>query len=1081
MRGRRPICSRRVTPIALAVALAHGLVSAQVAHDTTSADVLGDPNPFATGGQGDIGIRPFTSFMERLSSPASKIVVKVAGDNLAADGVTGTDVSVQLLDSKGARLTQDADVTIEVDGGARILLPGRTTSESGTDRGDIDRIQPGVQTTVKGGMFQFKLIAPFKPDTVNLRVSVKGTAEKVIVRYVPELRDMIAVGLLEAGIRSDKFDPSKIMPASESDGFDQQLRGFTRDFNGGKGLVAARAAVYLKGKVKGDYLLTLAYDSAKYTPNILFQDIDPNSFYPIYGDSSVVGVDAQSSGKLYVRIDSKLSYLLYGDYTTQDSNPARVLSQYSRSLTGAKAHYEEGNVIADAFVSQQTFRRVIDEFPGRGVSGPYSVSNPRGISGSEKIEIVVRDRYQPQVVLKLTSLTRYSDYEFEPFGGQVLFKAAVPTIDDQGNPVSIRITYEVDQGGDSYTVFGGDVNLRLSNSLTVGVAGAKDNNPIVPYEVTGANLQYTFSPNTVLQAELAHTSNTIDPTATGLATNTALAGMVGEFSGNAGRIEIRHSDDTLRLRGYVVKTDPGFYNPTAGISGGVTEYGASGAYKVNNKLTVNAEYIESENTIANTRRQAAQAGLDLIMTDRLIVGGGVRWAKQDALTLVSASLVPCGTTPSLTTAGGTTAGYGLGTQGNQQIDPATGQQVQCAVAAATGTVAQTDLDQTAFYAKASYRATDTVMLLGEIQKEVGGNNNLLYSVGADWRVADKTRVYGRYAHAQTWGGAYGLGVGEASGIFSVGIDTQYMQDGQIFSEYRLRDASSGREVQAALGLRNGWLLAEGLRLTTNVERVNGVTGDTTAAGAGLEYTASDLWKASGRLEWRQDPNTVNWLMTLAAARKLDNNWSLLARDYALVTQGRNALGIDTNQNRFQIGFAYRPVDTNNFDALGLYERKAYRNLSAGNDATLNIVSLRANYHPSRPWWVSARYGYKSVDELLIGNLRDRYSAQLVGARVTYDITNQWTLGALFSGLQGRDGAYSYAYGIEVGYVVADNLLATLGYNWRGFKEADLTSSGDYTNQGWIFGMRYKFDETVFRGSDPSVNKTINPTPMAAKP
>lgn len=1079
MKTRRTICSRRITPIALAVALAHGSVSAQVAHDTTSADVLGNPNPFATGGQEGIGIRPFTSFMDRLSSPASKIVVKVAGDNLAADGVTGTDVAVQLFDAKGVPLTVDADVTIEVDGGARILLPGRTTSESGADRGDVDRIQPGVQATVKGGLLRFKLIAPFKPETVNLRVSVKGVVEKVVIRYVPELRDMIAVGLLEAGIRSDKFDPSKIMPASENDGFDQQLRGFTRDFNGGKSQAAARAAVYLKGKVKGDYLLTLAYDSAKYTQNILFQDIDPNSFYPIYGDSSVVGVDAQSSGKLYVRIDNKLSYLLYGDYTTQDSNPARVLSQYSRSLTGGKLHYEEGNVMADAFVSQQTYRRVIDEIPARGVSGPYSVSNPRGISGSEKIEIIVRDRYQPQVVLKLTSLTRYSDYEFEPFGGQVLFKAAIPSIDDQGNPVSIRITYEVDQGGDSYTVFGGDVNLRLTNSLTVGLAGAKDNNPVLPYEVTGANLQYTFSPNTILQAEVARTSNTIDLSATGIAPNSALAGRVGEFSGNAARAEIRHSDDTLRLRGYAVKTDPGFYNPTAGIAGGVTEYGAQGAYKFNDKLTVNAEYIQSDNSIANTRRQAAQAGMDLVMTNRLTIGGGVRWAKQDALTLVSSSLVPCGN-PSLTSAGGTTAGYGLGSQGNQQIDPNTGRQIQCSVAAATGSGAESDLDQTAFYAKASYRATDTVMLLGEIQKEVGGNNNLLYSIGADWRVAEKTRVYGRYAHSQTWGGAYGLGVGEASGIFSVGIDTQYMQDGSIFSEYRLRDASSGREVQAALGLRNGWVLADGLRLLTNVERVNGVGGDTTAAGAGLEYTASDLWKASGRLEWRQDPNNVNWLMTLAAARKLDNNWSLLARDYALWTQGRNALGLDTSQNRFQIGFAYRPVDTNNFDALGLYERKSIRNLSAGTDASLDIVSLRANYHPSRPWWISARYGYKSVDELLVGNVRDRYSAQLLGARVTYDITNQWTVGALFSGLQGRGGALSYAYGLEVGYVITDNMLATLGYNWRGFKDPDL-SAGDYTNQGWILGMRYKFDETVFRGSDPAVNKTMSPTAAAATP
>ncbi len=1079
MKGQRLTLSRRLTPIAVTIALIHGAASAQVAHDTTSADVLGNPNPFATGGQEGIGPRPFTSFMDRLSSPVSKIVVKVAGDNIPADGLTGTAVVIQLLDSKGVQLTQDADVTIEVDGGARILLPGRNTSESAADRGDIDRIQPGVQATVKGGSLQFQLIAPYKPADVTLRVSVKGSAEKLVVRYVAELRDMIAVGLLEAGIRTNKFDPSQIVPAGGNDGFDQELRGFTRDFNGGKGLVGARAALYLKGKVKGDYLLTLAYDSAKYTQNILFQDIDPNAFYPIYGDSSVVGVDAQSSGKLYVRVDNKLSYLLYGDYTTQDSNPARVLSQYSRSLTGVKAHYEEGNVIADGFVSQQTFRRVIDEFAGRGVSGPYSVSNPRGISGSEKIEILVRDRFQPQVVLKLTSLTRYSDYEFEPFGGQILFKAAIPSIDDQGNPVSIRITYEVDQGGDSYTVYGGDVNLRLSNALTLGLAGARDNNPIVPYEVTGANLQYSFGPNTILQAELARTSNTLNLDATALGSNPAFAGKVGEISGNAARAEIRHSDDTLRLRGYAIKTDSGFYNPTAGINGGVTEYGASGAYRINDKLTVNAEYIQSENTILNTQRQAAQAGLDLVMTDRLTVGGGVRWASQDALTLVSSSLTPCAS-PSLTGASGTSSGYGLGSPGNQQIDPTTGRTVACAAAALNGSVAQTDLEQTALYARASYRMTDTVMVLGEIQKEAGGNNNLLYSIGADWRVAERTRVYGRYAHARSWGGAYGLGVGEASGIFSVGIDTQYMQDGSVFSEYRLRDSSAGREVQAAIGLRNGWLLADGLRLLTNIERVNGVGGDTTAAGAGLEYTANELWKASGRLEWREDPSTTNWLMTLAAARKLDSNWSLLARDYATWTQGRGPLGLDSSQNRFQVGFAFRPVDTNNFDALGLYERKAYKGLASGNNATADIISLRANYHPSRPWWVSGRYAYKSVDELLLGTLRDKYSAQLLGARVTYDITNQWTVGALFSGLQGRGGALQYAYGLEVGYVVADNMLATLGYNWRGFKDADLTGT-DYTNQGWVLGMRYKFDETLFKGSDANANRTLNPTVAPAKP
>ena len=118
--------SRRLTPIAVAVAMAHGSVTAQVAHDTTSADVLGDPNPFATGGQEGIGPRPFTSFMDRLSSPVSKIVIKVAGDNLAADGLTGTGVMIQLLDSKGVQLPYLDRVIMNIASGS--LIPLKTGS-----------------------------------------------------------------------------------------------------------------------------------------------------------------------------------------------------------------------------------------------------------------------------------------------------------------------------------------------------------------------------------------------------------------------------------------------------------------------------------------------------------------------------------------------------------------------------------------------------------------------------------------------------------------------------------------------------------------------------------------------------------------------------------------------------------------------------------------------------------------------------------------------------------------------------------------------------------------------------------------
>ncbi len=1096
----------RAPAMVAVLALAHGLVAAQPAANTTSADTPEARSLFETGGQQGIGPRPFTSFLERLSSPVDKIAVRVAGDNLQADGVTATEVLVQLLDREGRPVRGEVDATIEVDSGARILLPGRQTSESGADRGDVNRIQPGVQYVVKDGALQFKLIAPYKPETVTLRVSVKGVAEKVVVRYVPDLRELIAVGLIEGQFRSDKFDPKQIVPVRENDGFDNELRNFSKEFNGGRNRVGARAAMYLKGRVSGEYLLTLAYDSEKITDKRLFNEIDPNTFYPIYGDSSIRGVDAQSSGKMYVRLDKGLSYLLYGDYTTADTNPARLLGQYSRSLPGLRAHYEEGAVTANAFVARQSLTQVIDEFPARGVSGPYGVSKSDGIVGSEKIEILVRDRNQPSIIVKTTLLTRFTDYEFEPFNGQILFRAPIPSVDDQLNPVSIRVTYEVDRGGKKFTVVGGDVALKVTNSLTIGASAAKDNNPDAPFTLVGANLHLRLSKATELIAEVARADSVVNATSGNFTVNNSnnFRGVTGPVSGNAARIELRHADDNLRGRVYAARTDDNFNNSSGGIAGGRTEAGVSTAYKVNDALTLNVEALRTEDRISGADSTAVSAGADLKLSERLTIGAGARHVAQSAATLVSSLGANClGTGSSSGGTPGYNVGYGINQVGNQQIDPATGQPVVCSNLSTPSGAPVTELNTNSVYARAIWKATDTVTLNGELQRELGDHAATLYRLGADWQVADKTRLYGRYERARQFAGAYGLGVGEAASNFALGIDTQYMQDGSVYSEYRLRDASTGREVQAALGLRNGWRVAEGLRLITNIERLKTSTGNATAAGVGLEYTASELWKASGRLEWRQDSANVNYLATLGIARKLDRDWTLVARDYFSLIQPRETaasaasgataptLGLissggDRRQNQFQVGFAWRPVDNNKVDALGLYERKSQNDgtAQAGNTAqvkgTTDIVSLRANYHPSRPWWFSGRYAAKRVNELLLGTIEDSYHAQLLGGRVTYDITNRWSVGAIATMLVGKGGARQYAYGLEAGYVLMDNLLVTLGYNFRGFSDDELAGS-NYTNRGWVLGVRYKFDEDLFRKNDPLVNKTLGPAAAASQP
>jgi hypothetical protein len=115
------------------------------------------------------------------------------------------------------------------------------------------------------------------------------------------------------------------------------------------------------------------------------------------------------------------------------------------------------------------------------------VSNPNGVSGTERVEIITRDRNQPALVLSAVQLTRFTDYEFEPFSGRLLFRMPVPSIDERLNPISIRVTYEVDAGGDKSWVGGGNLQMRFGSSLQVGGSWIEDGAPGSPYRLISAN------------------------------------------------------------------------------------------------------------------------------------------------------------------------------------------------------------------------------------------------------------------------------------------------------------------------------------------------------------------------------------------------------------------------------------------------------------------------------------------------------------------------------------------------------------------------------------------------------------------
>ena len=124
--------------------------------------------------------------------------------------------------------------------------------------------------------------------------------------------------------------------------------------------------------------------------------------------------------------------------------------------------------MVNGFASSDSTTQVVDEIKADGTSGPFMLSTPNLVENSERVEVLVRDRNQPSLIILVTQLQRFVDYELEPLTGTLLLKAPIATFDPGFNPQSIRITYEVDQAGKKFWVVGADAQYKLNNRLEVG-------------------------------------------------------------------------------------------------------------------------------------------------------------------------------------------------------------------------------------------------------------------------------------------------------------------------------------------------------------------------------------------------------------------------------------------------------------------------------------------------------------------------------------------------------------------------------------------------------------------------------------
>ena len=974
-----------------------------------------------------------------------------------ADGISEYQVVISLKDRDNRPYIGTTSLTLDTNIG-RINLK------------DSSQDQAGTQVTVSGGELLIPVIAPSVPGKGELVIDTGSRKQVIPLQFTAQLRPLIAVGIVEGAISLKNFDGSNITDAQGA--FEQELREIAGndDYS-----ATGRAAMFLKGKVRGDYLLTLAYDSDKKGER-LFRDIEPGEYYPVYGDSSAKGFDAQSTSKLYVRLDKGRSFAMYGDLKTQIDNEEGIkLGQYNRTLTGLKAQFEDDNTRVTAFAAETSTSQRVNETRGLGISGPYPLAEDFDavLENSETIEVITRDANNPGRIVRRETLTRFADYEIDPISRSLYLKSPIASQDIDGNPIYLRVTVEVDEGGEKYWVGGIAAKQQLTDKVVIGGSYVNSDDPLNKEQLASVNTVIKMNDKLKLVAEYARNKTEfIDEDV--LATDPDFKNPNYQPSnqintkrlndsntdGDALRVELDYDDKkNTRAKAYYNDTDEGFVTGASPQTAGRTESGIEITHTLNDKKTaLKLEGVRTEDHTTDASRQGLQASIEQRLSQNIVGEIGVRYYKQEA---TAASRNTQAATDVLDITNDTIF--------NDDIIN------QSALNGVSN--AEKDIEGTTARARLTARLPklNNSLVFAEYEQDIEHSSRNATSIGGETALGSLGRLYARHDLINSLSGSYGLDDSEERQRTVIGFDATYMKDGKVYSEYRMRDAISAREAEAAIGLKNKWYVQKGLTLNTLFERVESLEGEkdstATAAGVGVEYLANENYKASGRLEKRWGDTSDTLLASAGAAYRYSDEVTLLAKDiYSQVDYDDGHRTI----NRFQLGAAYRDYDSNKLDMLAKLEYRLDDN-ATGNDPYQKdtvVWSWSGNYHPTRPLTLSGHYAGKYTEYDAQGIASDN-TAHAVYARGLYDISERWDIG-LQAGTYWNKQAddLSYLVGAEVGYSPMTNLWLSLGYNFMGFEDEDIAYD-DTTIEGAYFRLRFKFDEDLFRREDSRKNKPLS--------
>ena len=946
--------------------------------------------------------------------PVARLRVTPERVDMPADGASILPVTVELLDAQGVRVAGERLVTVALSRGALV-------------EADRDPALPGHQVLVRDGIGVFRVRSPLVSGQDEVRVSGEnGSSGKIDLYFSSQLRDWIVVGLgsLDLG---GKAVSGHLENIDKEDRFE---KGIYHE---------ERLAFFARGKILGKYLLTAAYDSGKEQRDGVFQVIDPEKYYPVYGDASETGYEAQSKGKIYLKLEAGRSYLLAGDYRTDLSE--NEFSRYDRALNGVRGELNEERISVKGFESRSKEAITKDEIPGNGSSGYFFLSQKPVFENSERVRIEIRDRYHSERVISVVEKIRYADYTIDYNGGTLLFKEPVPSLDPNLNPVTIVVNYQSEGGGAEHYVYGGRVQVKgergsfIAGSAVVEEGSGKNNT------LFGLDAGLKLGDRVTLKGE-------------GAVSDTAEKGR-----GSAWKTELSARPlENLELGGYYRKVDVDFLNPSmTGNEIGTEKYGGRLDYLGLSDTRLFAESFVQKDALLGCTLLGNQAGV--LRKFSLWEGeGGFKRVEQDQGGVNGHSdLLYAGLKGPLT------ARLDASLRRDQLLSPSS--------------VADY---QTRTFLKLDYRVTDaTRAFVTEEYQEGSPTLRQATRFGLESKLSDRMRL--------TTGYQLSNGTAGSTGQSSVDLNTKLLErEGFTLnsrSGYQLENSLSGERGQAILGLNSRLEAARGVFLNSTLERVETVQGSggtRTAFTLAGEYLRQQDLKLTGRYEIRTGPGETAALYGAGLAYKMSGSLTLLGK-VSLWDRDADA-GHDLLLDGY-LGSSYRPLAGSPLQLLTLLRYKEDRKGSIpGSDDTRSLIlSAESTYRLVRNWSAQGKYaGKKSWVEGAGGNSYQSYTDLLL-AGLSYDLAERWEIACYLKFLNQYDTGQQSIGGVaRAGYRVYQNVVLSAGYNYARLDDRDLTGES-FQGQGPFVGVKVKFDEDMFESTQRRAVVLSEPPPAPRPP